>query len=365
MAQPQRPLPQAIPIMNNQNIYGDLHIGNGINATIDFNGGTLYEPVIEQRHTAELTPGSGRKAGQIVYDMDKQQFAYYDGAVWVYMGGTQALTETHRPCRFMVNDGILPANHTNVIDTNYTANNGDRVLFNNNELNGHASNGIYYWNGSSFSRATDMDESAEFPGSLVIVMEGTEAKRDTIWLCSSDTNFVKDTSPAIFVQIQAPASYIFGKGLVLNANVVDIDIVPDSGLEFIGADDEDDQLDVKLHGNNSGLTKAAGLQVSVDGNTVQLINNQLVAKYGFIHEQYAISGQNGTYTKTITAADLIGMTRFTKIENVEFKHISGDSRLENNVIFEAFKKIDNTNKEVTISFSAVTNGNYLVIIYGY
>jgi len=64
-----------------------------------------------------------------------------------------------------------------------------------------AENGIYLWKGAAVAavRASDADQWAELPGSLVSVNEGT-VNPDTKWFCTSNDGGTLGTTAVVFVQ---------------------------------------------------------------------------------------------------------------------------------------------------------------------
>jgi hypothetical protein len=98
---------------------------------------------------------------------------------------------------------------------------GDRVLI--KDQADESENGVYTVEATGApTRATDNDETGEFVGRQVLVLEGT-ANEATKWKCSNTTAPVVDTDDITFVQTQAANSYSAGTGLTLTGQEFTVD----------------------------------------------------------------------------------------------------------------------------------------------
>ena len=101
-------------------------------------------------------------------------------------------------------------------------------------------NGIYVYNGSTFSRATDMDgnPSAEIAvGDYTFVISGSYSGNGYVVVSSGTYSGVLepvDVAPIVWSQFTGPASFIWGNGLVNNANTISVNMASGSGLTFSG-----------------------------------------------------------------------------------------------------------------------------------
>ena len=175
---------------------------------------------------------------------------------------------------------------------------GDRVLV--TGQTSAAENGIYVVAAGAWTRATDMDEAAEFDGAAVFVKEGTTYE-STGWTQVNTVTTV-DTDSVSFSQFSGNALYTWGTGLGNTGNTVyvnfgagitelpndaiGIDLANGTALALtpLGSPFENDQLTLNV--DESTLTQVGGtLKIAVDGVTATEINAD-VAGAGLV--------QNGT-----------------------------------------------------------------------
>src|SRR5262245_22687009 len=123
-----------------------------------------------------------------------------------------------------------------------TPNVGDRILVKNQT--DATQNGIWVMAAGAWTRATDMDTSAEFPGAFTFVESGT-TQADTGWLCTVDQGFIMGTNNVTWVQFSSAGTLVAGNGLILTGNVLDInlDTSPTGGLQIVS-----DALGIKPQG---------------------------------------------------------------------------------------------------------------------
>lgn len=86
---------------------------------------------------------------------------------------------------------------------------GDRILV--KDQASASENGIYDVAASGApTRASDADDSADLPGAVVLVKEGT-ANADTMWRCTADDGVVIDTDALDWEEVAAGTAYAGGK----------------------------------------------------------------------------------------------------------------------------------------------------------
>lgn len=95
---------------------------------------------------------------------------------------------------------------------------GDRVLVKNQSA--AAENGIYVASASSWTRSSDMDAWAEFPGAFTFVEEGGQA--DTGWVCTVNQGGTLGVTAVTWTQFSGAGTYNAGTGLTLSGNTFSI-----------------------------------------------------------------------------------------------------------------------------------------------
>ena len=118
----------------------------------------------------------------------------------------------------------------------------DRVLVKDQSTG--SQNGIYVCAAGAWSRASDLDAAAEFPGAAVFVREGS-ANADSGWVCTNDAVTV-GTTAVVFAQFTGAGQITAGDGLSKSGNTLSVS-VDDSSIEI-----NSDALRVKA----SGITNA-------------------------------------------------------------------------------------------------------------
>lgn len=93
---------------------------------------------------------------------------------------------------------------------------GDRVLVKNQTA--AADNGIYAASASGWTRTTDMNAWAEFPGAFVFIEEGATLA-DTGWTCTVNAGGTLGTTAITWVQFSGAGTYTAGNGLALTGSV--------------------------------------------------------------------------------------------------------------------------------------------------
>ena len=186
---------------------------------------------------------------------------------------------------------------------------GDRVLL--KDQTTAAENGIYVFNGaaSAMTRATDMNDAAEFDGSAVFVYEGTQ--QGSGWTETATVATV-GTDAVTFSQFTGGALYTWGTGLAQTGNT--INVVLGAGIielpsDEVGLDIETGkavQLTSSLTGGQltfvldggaaSGLEQsAAGLKISAAGVTNAMLANSSIT----------LNTDNGSFARALGTTLLI------------------------------------------------------------
>ena len=93
---------------------------------------------------------------------------------------------------------------------------GDRVLVKNQST--QSQNGIYVAAASAWSRSSDMNDWAEFPGAFTFVEEGT-VNADSGWVCTVNQGGTLGTTAVTWAQFSGAGTYQAGNGLSLTGNV--------------------------------------------------------------------------------------------------------------------------------------------------
>jgi hypothetical protein len=112
---------------------------------------------------------------------------------------------------------------------------GDRVLVKNQTT--ASANGIYVCvTPGAWTRATDMDTSAEFSGAAMFVRQGT-TQADTGWVCTNDADPNVGTDAIAFAQFSGGGTMIGGDGITVAGNAISVDLKDTgSGLDFAGGE---------------------------------------------------------------------------------------------------------------------------------
>jgi hypothetical protein len=361
---PQRPLLNGEKHLQNQNIYGSILLGNN-SSVIDVNRNVLYEPIIDPRSSEPTSPYNNNNiAGQLIYNDSNKLIGWWDGSQWRYPATAVAIKYS-TPIRLVENTGVVPSSNPTTID-GISVNLNDRVLFAN--TTNKQFNGVYIKTSGGYVRAEDFDEVSEFPGALLISKEGN-LYADKLWLCTTnDADLQTLNTDNIDWEYINVASYSFRHGVNVDANrVVDVDITANSGLEFNGADPNNQQLDVRLASGLNALTKGGGLKVNVDDVTIGINgSNKIYAKIGFKEVEILLQSlSTGQVTFTIDNTKDSEMNNFTNIVGVNCYGWEGDNRLAMNEQFMANAVVNNTSKVVTIKMDAIYLGTYKFVVYGY
>lgn len=158
---------------------------------------------------------------------------------------------------------------------------GDRVLVAGQTA--PAENGIYVVSAGAWSRSADANSSADVTaGMFTFVSEGT-AYADTGWVLSTNDTVTLGTTPLTFTQFSSAGILSAGSGLTKTGNTLDvgagdgISVAADSVAVLLGTDPGLEFVSGALEAKVSGVvTKgAAGLDVSVDGTTVDNAGDEL------------------------------------------------------------------------------------------
>jgi len=136
---------------------------------------------------------------------------------------------------------------------------GSRVLV--KDQTDASQNGIYVSASGAWSRASDMDESAEFAGAAVFVREGT-INADVGYVCTNDSDPVVGTDDIEFTQFTGAATLTAGDGLTKTGNTFDVN-VDDSSIEIAA-----DALQVKNLGITDGMLAGGISNAKLSNSTI-------------------------------------------------------------------------------------------------
>jgi hypothetical protein len=193
------------------------------------------------------------------------------------------------------------------LDT-YTTIAGDRVLVKNQTT--PSQNGIYIAAVGSWTRAADMNLSAEFPNATVYVSQGATL-RDTGWTQIND-GITVDTSAVSFIQFSGSGTYTAGTGLTLSGNTFSISspiptTLGGTGLTTTGTASQ--ILGVNVGGTAleyKTITGGTGVTITPSANTITIANSgvtSIVAGTGV-----SISGSTGAVTVNNTGVTSVNAT---------------------------------------------------------
>lgn len=167
---------------------------------------------------------------------------------------------------------------------------GDRVLV--KDQSAAAENGIYIVAAGAWTRATDMDDAAEFDGSAVFVAEG--GQQGSGWT-ETATVVTVGTSTVTFSQFTGGALYTWGTGLVSSGNTINIQL--GAGIAELPSDEvgldvvagkavqltstaTGGQLTFVLDTGSGMEQSASGLKISAGGVTNAMLVNDSVTVNG-------------------------------------------------------------------------------------
>lgn len=136
---------------------------------------------------------------------------------------------------------------------------GDRVLVKAQTIG--SANGVYVVAAGGWTRAEDMNDPAEFPGSGMWVDQGT-VYGDTGWVCNTHSPVVVGTTALTFVQFNGAAGIDAGVGLKKTGNTIDINL--GAGIVQLPAD----EVGIDLYDNSGSalILTMNGSTRSTDGN---------------------------------------------------------------------------------------------------
>ena len=224
---------------------------------------------------------------------------------------------------------------------------GDRVLL--KDQTAGEENGIYVVAASgAASRSADADSSAEVtPGMSVFVSEGS-VNGDQRWTLSTDAPITLDTTELVFVQTSGTGQITAGNGLSKSGNTLDVN-VDDSSIEIntdalrvkalgitnamLAGSIADSKLSTittanKVSGSavqlasGSAISDNSGLQVNVDGSTLEVNTGSIRVKdSGITAAKIAASAvgnglTGGAGTALAVLSDATGGANLAKVVNV-------------------------------------------------
>ena len=173
-------------------------------------------------------------------------------------------------------------------------------------------NGIYVVASGSWSRASDMDEGAEFPSAAVFVREGT-VNADLGFVCTNDSDPTLGTDNINFTQFNGAANITAGDGLDKTGNTLSVN-VDDSSLEISG-----DNLQVKSGGITNDMLAGSIANAKLSNSTISgvalggTLNTLSAASTGGI----TLTSYDGSAAVTDLAINLDGATLATSASGLK------------------------------------------------
>ncbi len=170
---------------------------------------------------------------------------------------------------------------------------GDRILVKDQATG--SQNGIYVVAAGAWTRAEDMNASAEVKGAAVFVTDGT-ANQGKAWACNNSGAVVLETTAIAFVQFASPGVYTAGSGLTLTG--LDFAVDPDgTTVGFSGN---------KLQVKNGGITAT---QIANNTITAAQIANDAIGATQIANDSIALGTKTtGNYVATVTGSTAISVT---------------------------------------------------------
>jgi hypothetical protein len=164
---------------------------------------------------------------------------------------------------------------------------GDRVLV--KDQSTASANGVYVVAAGSWTRATDMDVWAEFPGAFFFVEEGT-ANDNSGWVCTVAAGGSIGSTSVTFEQFSGAGQITAGAGMTKTGNTLNVGTASSSRI-VVNADN----LDLAT----TGVTAAtyAGLAIDTYGRVTSATAQTTLAGYGITN----------AYTKTEVDTTVSGL----------------------------------------------------------
>jgi hypothetical protein len=185
---------------------------------------------------------------------------------------------------------------------------GDRILIKNQAA--PAENGIYTVNASGApTRALDMDNWLEFPGSFVFIEVGSTLA-DTAWVCTSDQGGTLGTTAVSFVQFGGSGTYTAGSGLTLTGTQFSITTPITVALGGTGLTTTPSNGNLLIgNGTNytlAGLTQGTGITVTNGAGSITITNAGVTSNVA--GTGISVSGATGAVTITNTGVTSVAGT---------------------------------------------------------
>lgn len=171
------------------------------------------------------------------------------------------------------NLSLVTATSSPVI-SGYTVSTNDRVLVWQQSVT--ASNGIYVYNGSTFSRSADLDGTPEQEvsvGDYTFVTSGTYGGNGYVIVQSGTYSGVLapiDVAPIVWSQFTGPGSFVFGNGLQNIANNISVNLAGGSGLTFSAG-----ALTINPLVAGNGLSWTSGVLSVNTANGLQIVSDNV------------------------------------------------------------------------------------------
>lgn len=147
---------------------------------------------------------------------------------------------------------------------------GDRVLAKNQST--ASQNGIYVVAAGAWSRATDMDVWAEFPGAFFFVEEGS-TNAETGWVCTVNQGGTLGTTAVTFEQFSGAGQIDAGAGLTKTGNQLNVNTASSARI-VVNADN----IDLATTGVSAGTYRS--VTVDAYGRVTAGTNPTTISGYG-------------------------------------------------------------------------------------
>ena len=282
-----------------------------------------------------------------------------DAANKTYVDNMGAGLSWKEACRIATTANITQASLAAVDGVTPVAN--DRILCKDQSTG--AQNGIWLAQSGAWTRALDADAAGEMEGAVCFVLEGT-VNADKAFVCTTNAPITIGTTPLVWVQFGAGATYTAGAGLTLTAN----DLAVGAGTGIVVAADTV-ALDTTYLGTNyasSARTVTAGNGLTGGGDLTANRTFDVGAGTGITVAADTVA-LDTTYTDTryvnVTGDTMSGQLLLTPVDDAtltstlhafQIGPTSGQNlRMDNN-------EIQQVNNGVAASLSINANGGQII-----
>ena len=236
-------------------------------------GDATNKTYVDAQVATRLALAGGTMSGAIAMGNNKvtglaTPTADADAATKAYVDSVAQGLDVKASCR-VATTGNITLSGTQTID-GVAVVAGDRVLV--KDQSASANNGIYVVSAGSWSRSSDMDVWAEFPGAFVFVEDGT-VNDNSGWVCTVAPGGTLGTTPVTWEQFSGAGQINAGTGMTKTGNTLNVNTASSSRI-VVGAD----EIDLATTGVTAGTYKS----VTVDqwGRVTNGTNPTTLAGYG-------------------------------------------------------------------------------------